>query len=55
MCSLSLLHSHPLIQNIARIARELCVPVYLVGGAVRDALRNVEHAHDFDFALSEDT
>jgi len=53
MCSLSLLHSHPLIQNIARIARELCVPVYLVGGAVRDALRNVEHAHDFDFALAE--
>ncbi len=53
MCPLSLLHSHPLIQNIARIARELCVPVYLVGGAVRDALRNVEYAHDFDFALAE--
>jgi tRNA nucleotidyltransferase/poly(A) polymerase len=29
------------------------VPVYLVGGAVRDALRGNECAHDFDFALAE--
>jgi len=53
MCPLTLLHSHPLIQNVARIARQLCIPVYLVGGAVRDALRNSDSKHDFDFALSD--
>jgi tRNA nucleotidyltransferase/poly(A) polymerase len=53
MCPLSRLHAHPLIQNVARIARDLSVPVYLVGGAVRDALREVEHRQDFDFALAE--
>jgi len=53
MCSLSRLHSNPLIQSAARAARELRVPVYLVGGAVRDALRDVEQVHDFDFALGE--
>jgi len=53
MCSLRRLHLHPLIQNVARVARELQVPVYLVGGAVRDALRDIEHAQDFDFALAE--
>jgi hypothetical protein len=53
MCPLSRLHSHPLIQNVARAARELHVPVYLVGGAVRDALSDVHNPHDFDFALAD--
>jgi poly(A) polymerase len=52
MCPLSRLYSHSLIQNVARAARELHVPVYLVGGAVRDALRDVDNPHDFDFALA---
>ena len=53
MCPLSRLRLHPLIQNVARIASDLRVPVYLVGGAVRDALRGNERAHDFDFALAD--
>jgi len=53
MCLLSRLLSNPLIQNVARAARELGVPVYLVGGAVRDALHGVEDAHDFDFAVAD--
>lgn len=53
MCPLSRLRLHPLIQDVARAASDLRVPVYLVGGAVRDALRGNECAHDFDFALAD--
>ena len=53
MCPLSRLRLHPLIQNVARNASDLRVPVYLVGGAVRDALLGNECAHDFDFALAD--
>lgn len=53
MCHLSRLLANPLVQNVARAAQDLRVPVYLVGGAVRDALRGIEQVHDFDFAAAE--
>jgi poly(A) polymerase len=51
MQSLSALRLHPIVQTVSRIAQDVRAPVYLVGGAVRDALCGFERVHDFDFAL----
>ena len=53
MSGLSHLRLNPFVDGVARAARNLRVPLYLVGGAVRDAVRGIERAHDFDFALAD--
>jgi len=47
----SALRLHPIVQTVSRIAQAARTPVFLVGGAVRDALSGIDGAHDFDFAL----
>lgn len=44
------LHLSPLVAEIRPFFRNLEQPVYLVGGAVRDAVRGVEN-HDLDFVV----
>ncbi len=51
MQCISHLRLHPIVQTVSRIAQDVRTPVYLVGGAVRDALCGLERVHDFDFAL----
>ncbi len=51
MHSLSRLRLQPTVQTVSRIAQDTGLPVYLVGGAVRDGLLGSGRAHDFDFAL----
>jgi len=51
MQSFSALRLHPIVHTVSRITQEARAAVYLVGGAVRDALSGIGRAHDFDFAL----
>lgn len=53
MRSLEALRLNPHVRGVAGAAKELGVPVYLVGGAVRDAVRGVERVPDFDFTLAD--
>jgi len=53
MQSLSRLRLHPIVQSVSRIAQDMRVPLYLVGGAVRDALLGIDRVNDLDFTLAE--
>ncbi|MBC8444720.1 MAG: CCA tRNA nucleotidyltransferase, partial [Chloroflexi bacterium] len=44
---------HPIIRRVFELAAKRQVPLYLVGGSVRDMLLGAE-THDFDFAVEGD-
>jgi len=48
------LKRHPVIQAVHQISREKQLPIYLVGGAVRDVLSQVLPEKDFDFVMERD-
>lgn len=48
------LKKHPVIQAIHQVSQRKQVPIYLVGGAVRDLLCQVPPEKDFDFVMERD-
>ncbi|MCD6353907.1 MAG: hypothetical protein J7M06_06850, partial [Proteobacteria bacterium] len=47
------LKKHPVIKDVYQISQKTGMPVYLVGGAVRDLLMGIFPEKDFDFVTVE--